>query len=214
MRSGTSRRIIPSPPSTTPRHEPHMSKPDRTAGKKKPAEDATPESLEQVRDILFGGQMRTVETRLKGIEERLGREQEAMRAEFAKRVADLDAFARRETQALHERVAAESDARVAALKSLVADVKEAQKAMDKRHAKLEESTSLSDAELRDQLIAHAKAASAELGKVHDRLRAELTKSVDDLQQAKTDRAGLAALFTDVAARLGDGPAKGAKGGKS
>lgn len=190
-----------------------MSKPDPKSAKKPAAAEATPESLEQVRDILFGGQMRTVETRLKSIEERLSREQESMRAEFAKRVADLDAFARKETQALHERVAAESDARVAALKSLLADIKDAQKAMDKRHAKLEQETSLSDAELRDQLIAQAKAASAELAKVHDRLRAELTKSVDDLQHAKTDRASLAAMLADVAARLADGNAKGAKGAK-
>jgi len=190
-----------------------MSKPDSKATKKQPAADVPPESLEQVRDILFGGQMRTVETRLKSIEERLSREQDAMRAEFAKRVADLDAFARKETQALHERVAAESDARVAALKSLLADLKEAQKAMDKRHAKLEQETSLSDAELRDQMMVHAKSASAELAKVHDRLRAELTKSVDDLQSAKTDRASLAAMLTDVAARLADGHAKGAKGAK-
>jgi chromosome segregation ATPase len=153
-----------------------MSKPDSKAAKKQSAADVPPESLEQVRDILFGGQMRTVETRLKSIEERLSREQEAMRAEFAKRVADLDAFARRETQALHERVAAESDARVAALKSLLADIKEAQKAMDKRHA-------------------------------------DLAKLVDDLQGAKTDRASLAAMLTDVAARLVDGTAKGAKGAK-
>jgi hypothetical protein len=85
--------------------------------------------------------------------------------------------------------------------------------MDKRHAKLEQETSLSDAELRDQLMVQAKAASAELAKVHDRLRAELTKSVDDLQSAKTDRASLAALLSDVASRLADGPAKGAKGAK-
>lgn len=189
-----------------------MSKSDRPAAKK-PAADVPPESLDQVRDILFGGQMRTVETRLKGIEERLGREQDAMRAEFAKRVADLETFARRETQALHERVAAESDARTAALKSLLADLKEAQKAMDRRHAKLEQETSLSDAELRDQLVAQAKAASAELAKANDRLRAELAKSVEELQGAKADRASLAAMLADVASRLTDGPGKGAKGAK-
>jgi chromosome segregation ATPase len=153
-----------------------MPKIDRTPGKKTPAADGTPESLEQVRDILFGGQMRTVETRLQSIEERLSREQESMRAEFAKRVADLDAFARRETQALHERIAAETDARVLALKSLLADIREAHKAMDKRHA-------------------------------------ELAKLVDELQDAKTDRAALAAMLSDVAARLIDGHAKGAKGAK-
>ena len=189
-----------------------MAKTDAPASaKKKPADDQTPENLDKVRDILFGGQMRTVETRLKGVEERLSREQETMRTEFTKRVSDLDAFARKETQALHERIAAENDARMASLKLLAAEVRDAHKAMDKRHAKLEESSSLSDAELRDQLIAQSKAAAAELLRVHDRLTAELAKSHDHLSHAKTDRAALATLLTDMAAKIGGTGAKG--GGK-
>ena len=35
------------------------------------AGDGTPESLDKVRDILFGGQMRMVDSRLRGLEERL-----------------------------------------------------------------------------------------------------------------------------------------------
>ena len=189
-----------------------MAKPDTAnPGKKKPTDDATPENLDKVRDILFGGQMRTVENRLKGVEERLSREQESMRTEFTKRMADMDTFARKETQALHERIAAENDARTASLKLLAAEVREANKAMDKRHAKLEESTSLSDAELRDQFIAQSKAAAAELARVHDRLSAELAKSHDHLSNAKTDRATLVTLLTDAAARLSGKDAKG--GGK-
>lgn len=161
-----------------------MSKTDRSAPSKKPAADGPPESLDQVRDILFGGQMRTVETRLKGVEERLSREQDAMRAEFAKRVADLDTLTKREVQALHERIAAESDARTAALKALVADLRDVQ-----------------------------KSAAAELAKASDRIRAELAKAVEELQHAKTDRAALAALLADVATRLADNLSKGGKGGK-
>ena len=205
--------LIPPVPSPTRSHgttSPIMAKTDTTT-KKKPADDATPENLDKVRDILFGGQMRTVETRLKAVEERLSREQEQMRAELTKRIAELDGFARKETQALHERLAAENDARMIALKTLAAEIREAHKAMDKRHAKLEEASSLSDAELRDQLIAQSKAAAAELARIHDRLSAELSKSHDHLSHTKTDRAALATLLTDVAARLSGKDAKG--GGK-
>jgi predicted nucleic acid-binding Zn-ribbon protein len=170
--------------------------------------EPSPESLDQVRDILFGGQMRTVETRLKGVESRLSHEQEVMRAEFTKRMAEIDAFARKETQALHERLAAENDARAAALKALTAEIRDAHKAIDKRHSALEESTSLSDAELRDQLLAHAKAAANELSRVHDRLANELSKSHEHLSSTKTDRAALATLLTDVATRLTGANAKG------
>lgn len=173
----------------------------------KPVDEASPENLDKVRDILFGGQMRTVEARLKGVEERLSREQEVMRAEFSKRIAELDAYARKETQALHERLAGENDARLAALSQLTAEIREAHKAIDRRHATLEENTSLSDAELRDQLMAQATAAAAELARVHDRLSAELNRSHEMLSSTKTDRVALASLLTDLATSLSDAPAK-------
>ena len=53
--------------------------------------------------------MRAVETRLQGLEERLRREHEALKADFSKQVAALDAFIRSEAQILAERLAAERD---------------------------------------------------------------------------------------------------------
>ena len=112
---------------------------------------AQPESLDKVRDILFGGQMRAVESRLQGIEERLRQEHEALRADFARQVESLDAFIRSEVQILNERLAAERTKRTEELKSLAAEIKEAIRALEKRHVKLEEAANLADAALRDQL---------------------------------------------------------------
>ena len=69
------------------KHTPHKTKGDNGAS----AEPA-PESLDQVRDILFGGQMRAVDNRLRGLEERIQQEQTALRNEFDRRVTDLDNF--------------------------------------------------------------------------------------------------------------------------
>ena len=54
-----------------------------------PADEAQPESLDKVRDILFGSQMRAVETRLQGMEERLRGEHEALRSDFFLLVYEL-----------------------------------------------------------------------------------------------------------------------------
>lgn len=167
--------------------------------------EQSPESLDAVRDILFGGQMRTVETRLRNIEERFQAEVESLRADFQKRSAELDQFARKETQNLHERLASENDARTQALRELAAEVKEAFKQAEKRHVSLEQATALSDAELRDQLIAHAKASAAELNRVHEKLSAELARGHAELSHAKTDRASLAQLLGDMAAAIAADP---------
>jgi hypothetical protein len=160
-----------------------------------PVSDVQPESLDKVRDILFGGQMRAVETRLQGIEERLRQENEVLRADFARQVESLDTFIRSEVQILNERLAAERTKRAEELKSLAAEIKEAIRVLEKRHVKLEESANLADAALRDQLLM-----------MGEQLTTELTRSHQTLDSAKTDRTALAGLLTDMAARLGAAPA--------
>jgi hypothetical protein len=170
------------------------------------AADAQPESLDKVRDILFGGQMRAVETRLQGLEERLRREHETLRADFAKQTESLDAFIRSEVHLLGERLTAERTKRGDEIKSLAAEIKEAIRALEKRHVKLEEATNLADAGLRDQLLLQSTAAAAELARMGERLGAELTRSHQALDTAKTDRTALAGLLTDLAGRLAGTPA--------
>src|SRR6185312_3604519 len=174
-----------------------------------PDVEAQPESLDKVRDILFGSQMRAVETRLQGLEERLRREHEAIKTDFSKQVESLDAFIRSEVQILAERLGGERTKRTEELKSLAAEIKEAIRALEKRHVKLEEATNMADAGLRDQLLMQSKAAATELAKLGDRLAAELQRSHQELKSTKTDRAALSSLFSELAARVSGGPAPAA-----
>ena len=171
-----------------------------------------PESLDKVRDILFGSQMRAVDTRLQGLEERLREEHESLRADFAKQVESLDGFIRSEVQTLTERLAAERAKRTEEMKALAAEIKEAIRALEKRHVRLEETANMADAALRDQLLLQSTTAAAELGKLGERLGAELKRSHAELASAKTDRTTLASLLTDMAGRLTGGPAGGAGAG--
>jgi DNA repair exonuclease SbcCD ATPase subunit len=170
------------------------------------AAEPQPESLDKVRDILFGSQMRAVDTRLQGLEERLREEHENLRTDFAKQVESLDGFIRSEVQTLTERLAAERAKRTEEIKALAAEIKEAIRALEKRHVRLEEAANMADAALRDQLLLQSTTAAAELGKLGERLGAELKRSHAELASAKTDRTALASLLTDMAGRLTGGPA--------
>ena len=176
------------------------------------AAEAPPESLDKVRDILFGGQMRAVESRLQGLEERLRSEHEALRADFAKQVESLDAFIRSEAQLLGERLAAERTKRVEELKSLAAEIKEAIRSLEKRHVKLEEATNLADAGLRDQLLLQAERAATELTRLGEHLTAELKRSHQELESTKTDSAALSGFLSELAARVGGHAAAPTKNG--
>ncbi|HYC32745.1 MAG TPA: hypothetical protein VEB59_10695 [Gemmatimonadales bacterium] len=163
--------------------------------------DAQPESLDKVRDILFGSQMRAVDSRLQGLEERIREEHDALRTDFARQVESLDGFIRSEVGALTERLASESRKRSEDLKALAAEIKEALRALERRHVKLEEAANMADASLRDQLLHQSTVAASELTRLGERLGAELRRSHEELASAKTDRGALASLLTDMAGRL-------------
>lgn len=179
-----------------------------------PDDAANPESLDQVRDILFGGQMRVVDSRLRGLEERIHEEQVAMKAEFTRQLADLDESTRKGFAAQTEKLAAERAKRIDDLKAMGSELKEALKNLERRHLKLEEVAGQADAELRDQLLKQGAALSAELARVADRFAADLDRRASALQDQKLDTAVMATALTEMAARLtGNGrPAKSAPRG--
>lgn len=166
------------------------------------AAEAAPESLDKVRDILFGGQMRAVDARIGNLEERLLREQAVMRSDLEQRIRDLDANARRELESLGARLAAERDARGEELKALGAELRESLRALERRHAKLEESMNAADAELRDGLLEHSRATAAELERLTKRLAGDLEREAHQLRREKVDVAELGAMFSEMASRLG------------
>lgn len=162
------------------------------------------ESLDQVRDILFGGQMRVVDARLRGLEERLMEEQTALRAEFTRQVAELDDSTRKALATQAEKLAAERAKRIEDLKAVSAEFKEALKNLERRHLKLEETAGQADAELRETMLKQSAALSAELARVADRFAADLDRRASALQEQKLDTAVLAGALTDLAAKLTNG----------
>jgi hypothetical protein len=163
--------------------------------------EPAPESLDKVRDILFGGQMRAVESRLQGLEERLMREQANMRTDFTKQLADVDTSAKRDAQTLGERLVAERAKRTEELKALSAELKEALRSLEKRHIQLEQLTGMADAEIRDQILQQSRAITAEIERLSQRISADLNREVTALRTDKTDVAAIVSVFNDMATRL-------------
>jgi hypothetical protein len=155
-----------------------------------------------VRDILFGGQMRAVESRIQSLEERLLREQAIMRADLQQVIRDVDAHARRELEALDARLTTEREQRTEELKALGAELRESLRALERRHAKLEEAVNTADAELRDGLLEHSRATSAEFERLSKRVAADLDREVTGLRHDKLDVAEMASVFSDMVSRLG------------
>ena len=177
-----------------------------------PAPSEQPESLDQVRDILFGGQMRMVDARLRSLEERIVLEQTTLRNDLSRRITELEEASKKEFAAHADRLSTERAKRADDLKALSTELKESLKNLERRHVKFEEATSLADAEVRDQLMKHSAAFSAELARTSDRLSTELDRAASSLRADKVDTTTLAATLTEMATKLAGGggrpPSKG------
>lgn len=170
-------------------------------GSNGPAPEAAPESLDQVRDILFGGQMRMVDARLQGLESRMQQEQASIRADFTREIADVNGSLKQGIAQVNEQLATERTKRSEDLKALSADMKELVKNLERRHQALEEAASQADAELRDHLLRQSAAQTADLAKTAERLTRKLDDVATTLQTEKVDISSLAAGLTDLASRL-------------
>lgn len=169
-----------------------------------------PESIDQVRDLLFGGQMRMVDSRLQNLDERMARETSAMRTEFDRQIAELDSSIKKEFARHAERLAAERTKRAEDLKALGLELKESLKSLEKRHLSLEEAAGIADAELRDHLMKQGAAFTNELSRTSDRLSTELDRIATSLKNEKTDSALLISGLTELAAKIGAAPKVAAK----
>lgn len=174
------------------------------------AQVPAPESIDQVRDLLFGGQMRMVDARLQSLDERMAHETSAMRAEFDRQITELDGSIKRELARVAERLAAERTKRGEDLKALSAELREAFRSLEKRHQNLEETAGLADAELRDHMMKQGSAFTGELTRTSERLSTELDRIATELRSDKLDAAAIITGLVDLAGKLGassPGPGK-------
>lgn len=158
-------------------------------------------NIDKIRDILFGVQMRDYEKRFSRLEERLLKESADLRDETRKRFDSLETFVKSEFEAMTERLQAEQRTRDESDQTLSRELQDAGKTFERKLAQFDEQTTRSQRDLRQQILDQSKNLSDEIRQKHEELTALLDREVAELGNAKTDRASLASLFTEVALRL-------------
>lgn len=168
-----------------------------------PAMDETPENLDKVRDILFGGQMRAVDQRLATLEARFQRDLKALSKDSGTQLSDLETFFKKEIETLTEKLQTERSKRTDDLKALSTEVKDGFKNLEKRLSKLDDAGSKADADLRTAILEHTKSVTTQINKLSDDFSAELQQAVKELRGEKLDTATLVQLFSDMALHLSE-----------
>ncbi len=162
-------------------------------------------SLDKVRDILFGNQMREVEKRFARLEERLINESVSLREETKKRLDAIENYLKQEVESLSERLKSEQGSRNEALQSLTEDSKKITTALEKKLTQFDEQTSNNQREMREQILNQSKKLQDDIRQKYEEILGLLQRESEELRSAKTDRSTLASLFSELAIRLSSQP---------
>jgi DNA anti-recombination protein RmuC len=162
-------------------------------------------SLDKVRDILFGNQMREVEKRFARLEEHLINESFSLREETKKRLDVIENYLKQEVESLSERLKNEQGSRNEALTTLTEDSKKITTALEKKLTQFDEQVSNNQRELREQILSQSKNLQDDIHQKYQEMLSLLQREADELRHAKTDRSTLANLLSELAIRLNSQP---------
>ncbi len=170
---------------------------------KSPASDpgGADRNVDQIRDILFGGQMRDYERRFQELNQRIEADFEGLRQDQERRFAQLDKrldeqvekIGRALRQEVSDRAAATDDLETRLLQSARTQRSELTAAIDTLNHELSHGE--------ERLRAALAELDAALKEQAVRLTQSLTRSRDELRGEKVGRDDLAGLLTEVALRL-------------
>jgi vacuolar-type H+-ATPase subunit I/STV1 len=158
-------------------------------------------SLDKIRDILFGTQVREYDKRFGRLEERLLRECTELREETKKRMDALEVYIRNEVESLTEVVKKQQVARDEVLKELTQEHKHQVEILEKKLSDLDEQANKVARDLRQQILDQSKNMNDDIGKKYAEILATVERETQEIRNDKANRITLSALFAELAMRL-------------
>jgi uncharacterized protein YukE len=167
----------------------------------KPGGDDGDRNVDQIRDILFGGQMRDYERRFQEMIQKLDQETQRLRDDFERRSGAIEKRLDEQVDKLLKQLRQEVNDRGQSLDDLESRVQQsartARNEMNNAVAALQQDLGQGDERLR-AAMAEINAAIKQLG---DNATSALGGARDELRAEKVSREDLAAMLTEVALRL-------------
>ncbi|MDX8388345.1 MAG: hypothetical protein R8M46_07420 [Ghiorsea sp.] len=158
-------------------------------------------NVDQIRDIIFGSQMRDYEKRFLRLEERVLSESDSLRSETSNRLDSLESYIKQEVGSILDQLSNERSEREDDTKHLTDELHKGSNEADKKSSQIQDNLNQAQAETRDALLEQSKSLLAEIQNVRNTLSASLDRSTEELRDDKTDRKALADMFAEVAMRL-------------
>lgn len=159
-------------------------------------------NLDQVRDILFGAQLKEYDKRLEDLESLIKRELTHFQNEFQSRLDIVEDHFKNEIAALNSKLKKEQSEREADNDRATERQEEHKRTMQRKLADLDEQVDSLGRDLRELILKQCKNLSETAERSYESLKNELVVKAGMLHAAKTDRTALATMFSEMAIRLG------------
>jgi len=159
------------------------------------------DNVDQIRDIIFGSQMRDYEKRFISLEKRVMSESDMLRSETSNRLDALESYIKQEVGSLTDQLSTERGEREDDVRHLTDTINKNALDSDKKTSQLQGHVNQGQAELRDSLLEQSKSLLNEIQNVRNTLMESLERSREELGDEKTSRRDLADMFNEVAMRL-------------
>jgi hypothetical protein len=158
-------------------------------------------NIDQLREAVFGGQLREYERRFARMEARLAKELADVREEVRARCTALEKHVRDEVESMAVEFRAAQQSRASEERRLSQSIVDTAKGAEDRIGALTELVTRENRDLRVQLREQTKAITDDVQRRHADLLALAERDAAELRDGKANRTDLSALFMEVALRL-------------
>ncbi len=158
-------------------------------------------NIDQVRDLLFGGNMRDYDKRFKRLEDHFSQENLSFREEMFERVSALEERLNTEIDALTEKAKLERQESDSAIQNLELELKILKNDFNKRITQIDDKFSYEIKTLRQQTHNKFQELSLQMRQQNNTLTGLIKQEVSELQDDKVSRNDLAAFFNELAVHL-------------
>jgi hypothetical protein len=159
--------------------------------------DPTGDNVGQIREILFGGQIRAIDDRFETVEKRWAKDSEKLRKALEARISKLEKLLIQYREEAGEQLNAEGDRTATAMAALNKAISDMRQDAENQMASMQDDFSAEMSRARDELAAESKALKAEINS----LQKAQDKKSGQLADDKVSRGELAVFLSEIAKKL-------------
>lgn len=163
-------------------------------------------NIDNIREILFGVQIRAFEKRFQKVEERVVKELKEIREDMKKNLNSMENYVKQEVDAISDSLDGAKEERSDIETRMNKELADSSHSLEKKLSKVDDQLTKNSREIRQQILDHAKTLSEEIRQRYEDNTTALEQTAEELDANKVDNATIAEMLTDMALRLTNDPA--------